>query len=240
VTSLKVSGVPAAGTPTLAEFGWAVVIGVAATLLGTGIRRLGLVVRGLVEHRLLLLTPAAGLVVGLLAFGYAEATGHATSEVLFSGQAALGPLITHSAGYSVGALLLLLACKSLAYGLSLGSFRGGPIFPAMFLGAAGGIALSHLPGLRPVAGAAMGIGAMCVVMLGFPLVSVLLPSLLLAADGLQVMPLVIVAVVVAYVGRAWLDGGPTGATPSGEGAATDRRGRRSAAQRRPHRAPTGR
>jgi hypothetical protein len=51
----------------------------------------------------------------------------------------------------------------------------------------------------------MGIGAMCVVILGFPLVSVLLATLLLQSDGLQVMPLVIVAVVVAYVGRAWLD-----------------------------------
>jgi membrane protein implicated in regulation of membrane protease activity len=50
----------------------------------------------------------------------------------------------------------------------------------------------------------MGIGDMCVTMLGFPLVSVLLATLLLASDGLQVMPLVIVAVVVAYVGRAWL------------------------------------
>lgn len=50
----------------------------------------------------------------------------------------------------------------------------------------------------------MGIGAMCVVMLGFPLVSVLLATLLLMSDGLSVTPLVIVAVVVAYVGRAWL------------------------------------
>jgi membrane protein implicated in regulation of membrane protease activity len=45
---------------------------------------------------------------------------------------------------------------------------------------------------------------MCVTMLGFPLVSVLLATLLLASDGLQVMPLVIVAVVVAYLLRAWL------------------------------------
>ena len=37
-------------------------------------------------------------------------------------------------------------CKGLAYALSLSSFRGGPVFPGMFIGAAGGIALSHLPG----------------------------------------------------------------------------------------------
>lgn len=52
--------------------------------------------------------------------------------MLFSGQDALGPLITSSADYSVGAALLLLACKELAYLGSLAGFRGGPIFPAMF------------------------------------------------------------------------------------------------------------
>ena len=47
----------------------------------------------------------------------------------------------------MGALLLLLLCKGLAYAISLGAFRGAPIFPSMFIGAAGGIALSHIGGL---------------------------------------------------------------------------------------------
>ena len=121
--------------------------------------------------------------------------------MLFSGQNALGPLIAHSASYSVAALVLLLACKGLAYATSLSAFRGGPVFPSMFLGAAGGIALAHLPGLATVAGAAMGIGAMCAVMLRLPLTSVLLATLIFSADGVAVMPLVIVAVVVAYTYR---------------------------------------
>jgi H+/Cl- antiporter ClcA len=95
--------------------------------------------------------------------------------------------------------VLLLACKGLAYGASLSSFRGGPIFPSMFLGAAGGVALSHLPGLPLVPAVAMGIGAMSTVMLRLPLTSALLPALLLSTDGLAVTPLIIVAVVVAYL-----------------------------------------
>ena len=83
----------------------------------------------------------------------------------------------------------------------------------MFVGAAGGIALSHLPGLPFVPGAAMGIGAMCAAMLRLPLVSVLLATLLLGTDGLPVMPVVIVAVVVAHVVTARL-------TPPPEPAAT--------------------
>ncbi len=177
-------------------------IGLAVALAGPGIGlavTLTVVLRRQVDHAR---HAAGGVTVAALAIVYAEATGKATSDVLFSGQDALDPLITHAASCSVGALLLLLTCKELAYGISLSSFRGGPTFPAMFIGAAGGIALSHLPGLPLIAGVAMGIGALCVVMPTLPLTSVLLATLLLASDGLAVMPLVIVAVVVAHVAAA--------------------------------------
>jgi hypothetical protein len=50
-----------------------------------------------------------------------------------------------------------------------------------------------------IAGVAMGIGAMAVTMLGLPLTSVLLTAVFLQADEIALMPLIIVAVVVAYV-----------------------------------------
>ena len=212
--SLSVPGLPHFARPDIAEFGWALVIGVAAAIFGTAIRQLALLIRPHVEHRLLLLTPVVGMLIAGLTIAYTEGTGHSSSDVLFSGQSELGPLITHAASYSVGALVLLLACKGLAYGASLSSFRGGPVFPSLFLGATGGIALSHLPGLPLVPGVAMGIGAMCAVMLRLPLTSVLLASLLLASDGLAVMPLVIVAVVVAYVVSARLIPAPAPAPGS--------------------------
>ncbi len=216
--SLAIPGLPHFGAPTLAEFGWAIVVGLAAPAVGLSIRWLGRWVQGYVRRRRLLLTPLAGLVVGGLAIAYAEGTGKQSSDVLFSGQSSIGPLITHSASFSVGALLLLLACKGLAYGVSLGSFRGGPVFPAMFIGTAGGMALSHLPGLPLVAGVAMGIGAMSVVMLTLPLTSVLLASVLLFSDGVAVMPLVIVAVVVAYVAAARFAPAPADASREAAGA----------------------
>ncbi len=158
--SLAIPGLPPFSQPTVGEFGWALVIGVAAALLGTGIRWLGRLLHPYAERWILLAVPLAGLAVAGLAILYAASTGQASSDVLFSGQSALPHLVQHSASYTVGALLLLLACKGLAYGVSLSSFRGGPIFPAMFIGAAGGIAMSHLPGLPVIAGVAMGIGAM--------------------------------------------------------------------------------
>ncbi len=108
-----------------------------------------------------------------------------------------------------------MLCKDLAYTAALSSFRGGPVFPGMFIGAAGGIALSHLPGLPMIAGAAMGIGAMTVAMLGLPLVSVLLVTLFLQADGLALTPLVIVAVVVSYVVSARLVPAPSPVSATG-------------------------
>jgi H+/Cl- antiporter ClcA len=215
--SLAIGHVPHLGPPHIGEFGWALVIGAVAAVFGSGIRRLALRLRPGIEGRLMLATPVAGLAVAGLAVAFAAATGKASSEVLFSGQSALGPLITHSASYSVTALVLLLACKGLAYGTSLSAFRGGPVFPSMFLGAAGDIALAHLPGLAPVAGAAMGIGAMCAVMLRLPLTSVLLATLMLSSDGIAVMPLVIVAVVVAYVLSARLLPSPAKSGPQAAG-----------------------
>jgi H+/Cl- antiporter ClcA len=217
--SLAVPGLPHFGRPDVAEFGWAVVIGAVAPFVGWGIRWLANRVHSYAERRPLAVLPVAGLAVAGLAIGYGEATGKGSSEVLFSGQSALGPLIQHSATYSVGALLLLVVCKGLAYGLSLGSFRGGPIFPALFIGAAGGIAMSHLPGLPLVPAVAMGLGAMSVVMLTLPLTSVLLATVLLFSDGLAVTPLVIVAVVVAYVVAARI--APVATAPAAPGATTE-------------------
>jgi H+/Cl- antiporter ClcA len=202
--SLSIPGLPPFAHPTVAMFGWAIVFGLAAAALGTGIRLVALSLSAVVERRLLVLTPVAGLVVAALAIAFAEGTGRSGSEVLFSGQSALPGLVVHAAGWTIGALVLLVVCKSIAYAVSLSSFRGGPVFPSMFIGAAAGVAASHLPGLSLVPGVAMGIGAMCTVMLRLPMTSTLLATLLLASDGINVISVVIVAVVVAYVATAWL------------------------------------
>ncbi|MET0765496.1 MAG: chloride channel protein [Blastococcus sp.] len=208
--SLALPDLPAFARPDVAQFGWALVIGVAAAVLVTLIRRIAVPLRAPVERRVLVAAPAIGLAIAGLAIGYAQVTRHDATDVLFSGEDGLPELVTGAAGYSVGALLLLLLCKSLAYAGSLVAFRGGPTFPAIFLGAVGGIALSHLPGLPLVPAIAMGMGATCAAMLQLPLTSVLLATLLLGTDGLTVMPLVIVAVTVSYVASARLAPRPVG------------------------------
>jgi H+/Cl- antiporter ClcA len=203
--SLAVPALPHVARPDLAEFGWALLIGLAAAVLAMGLHRGAVLLRTVVQRQSLLWTPVAGLVVAAAAIIFSQATGKGTDEVLFSGQNQVGPFIDHAASYGIGALVLLVAMKSLAYGVSMSGFRGGPVFPSIFIGAAVGVLLSHLPGLPLVPSVGMGIGAMLVGMLRLPLTSVLLTSLLLFSDGVAIMPVVIVAVVTAYVAVTWLD-----------------------------------
>jgi H+/Cl- antiporter ClcA len=214
--SLAIPNIPHFGSPTGAEFLWAIGIGLAAPLLGVVIKRGALELEAVVKRRRLVVTPLLGVVVALAAMVFVVGSDKGSSEVLFSGQSSLPSLIENAGAWTVGALALLVVCKGVAYSASLGGFRGGPIFPSMFIGAAGGVALSHAPGLPMVAGAAMGIGAMTTAMLGLPLTAVLLTTIFLQADGIALTPLVIVAVVVSYVVTARLATAPAGEEKSAQ------------------------
>ncbi|WP_222612658.1 chloride channel protein [Arthrobacter sp. PM3] len=197
--SLALPVVPPAVPPTVATLAWAVVMGVAGALLGWLIRWVALSLRPVVHLNRVLVTSALGLLIGLTAMAYQLISGNSFTQVLFSGQDALPELVEHAAHYSLTVLILLIGCKTLVYGLSLSAFRGGPVFPSMFIGAALGIAASGLPGMNLAAGIGMGMGAMCAAMLRLPLTSTLLATLLLGTDGVAVTPQVVVAVAVAFV-----------------------------------------
>ena len=197
--SLALTTVPPGVDPTVATLLWAVPVGLAGALLGWAVRWVGLSVRPHVHRNRVPVTVALGLLIGLTAMTYQLVTGRGFTDVLFSGQDALPTLVADAADYSVATLVMLGLCKILAYGLSLSAFRGGPVFPAMFVGAVLGIAMSGLPGMSLAPAIGMGIGAMSCAMLRLPLTSVLLATLLLGSDGLQVTPEVIVAVVVAFI-----------------------------------------
>jgi H+/Cl- antiporter ClcA len=206
--SLGVPELPPFESIQASQFLWAIAIGVIGAALGSVIRAGARWLQPTVDRRRLLLTPLLGAGVAASAIVFHVVTDRGIDQVLFSGENALAPLIQQADGWTVGALLLLVVTKSLAYAMSLSGFRGGPTFPAMFIGAALGVALSHLPGLPMVAGVAMGIGAMAVTMLRLPLTSVLLTVLFLQSDGVTLMPLVIVAVVVAYVASVRMSPAP--------------------------------
>jgi len=197
--SLALPSVPPAVPPTVATLAWAIVIGAAAALLGWLIRSLALALRPIVHLNRLVVTSLLGLLIGLTAMTYQLVSGRSFTQVLFSGQDALPELVEDAADYSLAVLALLILCKALAYGLSLSAFRGGPVFPSMFIGAALGIAASALPGMNLAAGIGMGIGGMCAAMLRLPLTATLLAVVLMGVDGVIVTPQVVVAVAVAFM-----------------------------------------
>jgi hypothetical protein len=221
--SLALTSVPPAMPPTLASLGWALIMGAVGALLGWSTRWIGLSLRPVVHLNRVVVTAGLGLLIGLVAMAYQLVSGHSFTQVLFSGQDALPALVDQAAGYSLGVLVLLVVCKTAAYGLSLSAFRGGPVFPSMFIGAALGIAASGLPGMDLAAGTGMGIGAMCAAMLRLPLTSTLLATLLLGADGVSVTPEVVVAVVVSFVLTNVLPVPGTAASAAHDGAGTARR-----------------
>ena len=93
--------------------------------------------------------------------------------------------------------MLLILFKGLAYGISLGSGRNGPTFPAMFRGIVGGLLVSHIGFAETPAVAAL-MGAETVAALGLPLSSVILATVVSQA-GLSTALLIIVAVAVAFI-----------------------------------------
>ena len=104
---------------------------------------------------------AGGLAVGLLAL-VAEGLGADSQDVLFSGQYSLPALVAED---SAKIVLVLVAAKALGYAICLGcGFRGGPVFPAIFLGV--GLAMFAViwldvsPTLAVAVGTAAGMAAM--------------------------------------------------------------------------------
>jgi H+/Cl- antiporter ClcA len=197
---------PAFARPDIAQFGWTIALAIAVAVVTFLIVRGGRVTERVVAPRVLLLLPLVGLIVGGLAIAFSQASGKGVNEVLFSGQSALPGLVANAGTWSLSALALLIAFKGLAYALSLGSFRGGPTFPALFLGAAAGIMAGHLPGFSITPGVAVGMGAAFVTVLRLPLSAVVVATLLTSKAGPGAEPLTIVGVVVAFVVATLLSG----------------------------------
>ena len=137
---------PHFGHPDIAQFGWTIALAIVVAVIARPIMLGGLATYRLVLRRIVVFLPIVGLIIAGLAIAFHGASGKSVNEVLFSGQEALPGLLKQAGTWSLGALALVIVFKGLAYMLSLGSFRGGPVFPALFIAAAGGIMASRLPG----------------------------------------------------------------------------------------------
>ncbi|MBB5957196.1 H+/Cl- antiporter ClcA [Saccharothrix tamanrassetensis] len=183
----------------IADVVWTFPVAAVVAVATWGIFAIGRRTARLATSRTMVITVAAGLVAGSSAALYAVLTGRSPAEVALSGQGLLPTLATQPGQWSTGALVTLLLCKGLAYAVCLGAFRGGPVFPAIFIGAAFGVLASSLvPGIGTVPGLAIGMAAGAAVT-RLPVTSVVLVVLLLGDAAAGQVPVVILAAVTAMV-----------------------------------------
>jgi H+/Cl- antiporter ClcA len=201
--SIAVPGLPAYDGTSVEDLLLGIAVGLAAAVVIAGVRRLAERIddrRNRVPMPMLLLS--GGLAVGLLA-ELADLLGANSQDVLFSGQAAVPDVIAESSGWIV---LLLLATKALGYAICLScGFRGGPVFPAVFLGVAlatfAVIFLDVSPTLAVAVGTAAGMAAMTRLLFA----SVLFSALLVGTAGLDTISAAVLAGATAWLAVAALD-----------------------------------
>jgi H+/Cl- antiporter ClcA len=217
-TTLDVSGLPAYDGTSVPDLLLAVAIGLVTALIILAVRRVGGVTfslrgRGVGMPALLL---AGGLTVGLLALA-ADGLGADSQDVLFSGQSALPRLVTES---SVSVIVVLIAAKALAYGVSLGcGFRGGPVFPAIFLGVAVAMLAVVWADISPTLAVAVGAAAGMAAVTHLLLASVVLATLLVGTAGVDTVPAAMLAAVAAWLVRMAADRREGAAAPADSGVA---------------------
>ncbi len=190
--------------PNAGDLLWTVALAALAAVVTFAIMEVGRRTERFVSGRRFPLTVLAAFMVAVIAIVFAEISGLAADAVLFSGQEAMDPIVDQASALSLGTLALLLVSKGAAWAISLGSARGGPTFPAIFLGIVGGILASHLPGFAETPAIGVLVGATVVSVLRLPLSSIVI-ALLVTQAGAGVAPLVIVGVVVAYIVIRLLD-----------------------------------
>jgi H+/Cl- antiporter ClcA len=184
----------------LLAVGVSLVAGIVAILA----RRGGQLVDGLAQKRSALVLIGGAVVTTLVLFIGETVFGVNQNQILFSGNGGMPDLIAQT---SIAAVIFILLGKGVAYAAALGSgFRGGPIFPATFLGVAVGVLASLLfPHVNVSALAAAGIAASAGAFLKLPATSALLGALLIAGAGAAIAPFAIFGAVIGFAVRILAD-----------------------------------
>ena len=203
-TALSVPGLPVYDGVRLRDLAIAVGVGIAIALLAEVVRRLAAEIAGpgLARIGMPVLLLGGGLAVGALAL-LADGLGASSQDVLFSGQASIPGLVAEDSSRIV---LVLVAAKALAYAVCLGcGFRGGAVFPAIFLG----VALATLAviafDISPTLAVAVGTAAGTVAMTRLVFSSIIFAGLLVGTAGLDAVPVAALAAVAAWLTMAAVD-----------------------------------
>jgi H+/Cl- antiporter ClcA len=195
---LVVPNLPAYNGTHLADLLVAVVVGILGALVVVAARRLAgpLDARARRRADLPIVLVGGGLAVGLLA-QTADWLGADSQDVLFSGQASVPDLVSSD---STKIVLILFVAKAIAYAVSLGcGFRGGPVFPAIFLGIALATFASVWFDVSPTLAVAVGAAAGTAAVTRLLVTSSLFAALLVGPQGTDAVPAAVLAACAAWL-----------------------------------------
>ncbi len=139
------------------QLAWAVVVAIIATVAITLARLGAAVVAAWTGSRPnFVILVGSALVVAITAIAMQAITGESVLYVVTSGEELITELPTLTSASTVITIIIL---KSIAYAVSMGAgFRGGPFFPAMFIGAASGLFITLVLPSGPSVQAAIVVG----------------------------------------------------------------------------------
>ncbi len=198
--SMKLGSAPTA--IEVDQLGWAVLVALIATVAVTIARLLAaLIARASQAGPHLPILVGAALIIAAAALLMQAWTGQAVIYITTSGEDLITDLPTLTSAPTVAAIIAL---KTIAYAVSLGAgFRGGPFFPAMFVGAASGLLIALVIDGGPSVPAAIVMGVIAAVIATAPMKWPIAISLGVVLGFLMgTWTLVPAAIVGAIVARA--------------------------------------
>jgi H+/Cl- antiporter ClcA len=204
VHTLSVPGLPTYDTVKPDDLFAGLIVALVVAVLAAGARELGERTELVGKHRPTLVLFAVAIATALIAWVAATGFDVPYDQILFSGQSGMAGLVTET---STAAVIVIVVGKLIVYGLALGGgFRGGPVFPATFIGVGFGVLTSLVfTNLSVSAMAAVGISAAATVMLRLPFTSGMLAMLLIGGAGAAIAPFAIIGAVVGFIIRQVLD-----------------------------------
>jgi H+/Cl- antiporter ClcA len=174
----------------------AIVVGVIGAVVVLATRKVAFRVAAAAAQRWVPVLFGGALAVGLVAEG-ARLLGANSQNVLFSGQSSIPAEIAET---SAATLLVLVIAKAIGYAICLGcGFRGGPVFPAIFLGI--GVASFAVIWFNVSTAWAVAIGASAGMAAGTGLLfsSLLFAGLLVGVNDIDVIPAAVLAAAAAWM-----------------------------------------
>ena len=150
------------------QLGWAVLVALIATLAVTAARLVAaLIARASHAGPHLPILVGAALIIAAAALLMQAWTGQSITYITTSGEDLITDLATLTSASTVATIIAL---KTIAYAVSLGAgFRGGPFFPAMFVGAASGLLIALVIDGGPSVPAAIVVGVIAAVIATAPM-----------------------------------------------------------------------